>query len=393
LPDRDPHDNGLVVFQGEGGEILTGQVVEPEDAILPPASGWSARVPPIPVGEILETVPDFLDAVRGGKIMRLISEPAGPLTKAKAGGVLGSVRGEKGFAQNLRYRGPPENVRVVAAPAAAFQIASAVTLQYYLNTITKQLESLQRGIGDIKEWLRAEELSDVESAEQSCSDIAAHMSAGTPLNAADLVKLNDAHSAGRRRFAAARTRLETLAHRIDEAVTETGDISNRGALEDALKDATANAVRDYQVLMHAAVLTVQALALLAAHDATEGPARLETTEAAALREIEKMRTSLAELMPYLNKLNIRKSAVAREYARPLKWGSAPYKELEVFRAATKDLRRHLREPSEALLPPLTAAQPWVIEARMAADGSIETRVQELEVAAAPAAAATRTPGT
>ena len=138
------------------------------------------------------------------------------------------------------------------------------------------------------------------------------------------------------------------------------------------------------MLMHAAVLTIQALALLAAHDATEGQARFKTTEDRALREIENMRKTLAELMPYLDKLNIRKSAIEREYTwNPLK----PYKDLERFRNATKDLRRHLRQPAETFLPALAAAQPWVIEARLAADGSIDTRVQQLEMAATPPVAA------
>jgi hypothetical protein len=385
---NDTYDSGIVVFNGEHGEVLTGQVVDAQDAILPPGDGSAARVPPVAVGAILEAVPDLLDAVQGGKIMRLISEPVGPLTKAKAGGVLGSVRGEDGIVQNLRFQGDPENVRIVAAPAAAFQIASAVTLQYYLNTITKQLESLQRGVGDIKEWLRGEELAEVESAGQSCSDIAAHMSAGTPLNAADLVKLNNAHDIGRRRFSAARTRLETLAAQIDTAVSSTGDIADRGALKGALNAAASDGVRDFEALMHAAVLTVQALALLAAHDATESPARFKTTEAGALHEIAGMRKAFAKLMPCLHKLNIRKSAIEREYTwDPRKFGKEPYKELERFRATTKELRRHLREPAETLLPALAAAQPWVIEARMAADGSIETRVQQLELAAASPARA------
>ena len=387
MPNRDAgstHDGDIVVFNGEDGEVLTGEVIDARDAILPPAERGGARVPPIAVGEILKAVPDLFDAVQGGKIMRLISDPAGPLTKAKAGGVLGSARGDKGIIQNLRFKGNPENVRIVAAPAAVFQIASAVTLQYYLNTITEQLESLQRGIGDVKEWLRGNELAEVETAEQSCSDIAAHMSAGTPLHAADLVKLNDAHNVGRRRFAAARARLETLARQIDQAVTENGDIGDRRALKDALKAAADDGVRDYEVLIHAAVLTVQALALIAAHDATEGHARFKTTEDRALRDIETMRKTLAELMPCLNKLNIRKSAIEREYTwSPLKWGWEPYRELERFRAATKELRRHLRQPAETLLPALAAAQPWVIEARLAADGSIETRVQQLEMATLP----------
>jgi len=385
LSDRDDSgrdDAAIVVFSGEAGdEVLTGEVVDVGDAILPPAGDDDVRVPPIAAGAVLQAVPDVFRAMQGGKIMRLISDPEGPLNKATGGGVYASVRVESGF-DNLRFRRGPENVRVVAAPAAAFQVASAVTLQYYLNTITAQLESLQRGVRDLKEWHQAEEQAEIESAEESCSEIGALLSAGTPLDTSDVVKLNDAHTVGRERFIAARIRLENLAGRIDQAVTEDGDIADPAALKETLRAATSEGVRDYLVLMRAAVLTVRALALLARHAATtDDPVRLRTTQDLALREIETMRKDLAELMPYLTRLNVRKSAIEREHTwNPLLRRSELSEELERFRAATKDLRRQLRQPAEMLLPAPANAKPWMIEARLAADGSIETRVQQLEPA-------------
>ena len=241
-----------------------------------------------------------------------------------------------------------------------------MTLQYYLNTITNQLESLQHGISGIKEWLKAEARADLEGAESSCSDIAQHLASGNPLRADDLVKLNDAHNVGRRRFAAARIRLENLATLVDGAVTDTGDIHDRGKLKKALKDAASDGVADYQDLMRSAVLTVRALALLASHEAIADPARLETTRNAAILEIEQMRDTLARLSDGLLKLNIRKSAIERDYTwDPRRWGKEPYKELEAFRLATKDLRRVLRRPPDQLVPTLVAASPWVVEARAA----------------------------
>jgi hypothetical protein len=368
-----------VVFESANGEMLTARVVDSEDAEIVTGQEGTARVPPIAIAEILHAAPDLLNAVRGGKVMRLISDPVGPLTQARAGGVLGSVRGEKTIVQNLRFEGGPKDVRVIAAPAAAFQLASAVTMQYYLNTITKQLESLQHGIGDVKEWLRGEELAEVESADQSCADVASYLSAGATLHTADLVKLNDALDVGRQRFAAARTRLEALGADIDKALTSNGEIADRDAFKSALTTATADGPRDFQVLMHAARLRGQALTLLATHEATESPARFQVIEETALREISTMKTTLTELMPMLTRLNIRKSAIKREYTwNPLKWGVEPYRELEQFRTATKELRAHLRAPVEKVVPALVASRQWVIEARQAADGSIETRVQQLE---------------
>lgn len=376
----DPDHPELIVFGGDEDVVLVGEVIDAVDAVIPDSGGSGPNVPPIAFGQILETVPDVARALKGGEIMRVVSRPAGPLWKVD-GGVLGTVRDEKGIVGHVRFAGDPENARVVAAPAAAFQIASAVTLQYYLNTITKQLESLQRGIGDIKEWLAADADAELEGAEQSCSDVARHLAASRPLREADLVKLNDAHNVGRRRFAAARMLLESLEARVDEAITEGGDISNRGKLKEALKDGATSGVANYQRLMRAAVLTIRALALIATHDAREDPNRLETTQDAALREIEEMRSTLVRLSSMLNKLNIRTSAIERDAGwTPNKWGKLPHDELEDYRVATKDLRRILRQPPDRLLPTLVASSPWVMEARMRADGSVETRVRELEIA-------------
>jgi hypothetical protein len=376
----DPGRPELIVFGGDDDVVLVGEVIDAVDAVIPDSGGSGPNIPPIAFGQILETVPDVARALKGGAIMRVVSRPAGPLWKVD-GGVLGTVRDEKGIVGHVRFAGDPENARVVAAPAAAFQIASAVTLQYYLNTITKQLESLQRGIGDIKEWLAADADAELEGAEQSCCDVARHLAASRPLREADLVKLNDAHNVGRRRFAAARMLLESLEARVDEAITEGGDVSNRGKLKEALKDGATAGVANYQRLMRAAVLTIRALALIATHDAKADPNRLETTQDAALREIEEMRSALVRLSSMLNKLNIRTSAIERDAGwTPNKWGKLPHDELEDYRVATKDLRRILRQAPDRLLPTLVASSPWVMEARMRADGSVETRVHELEIA-------------
>jgi hypothetical protein len=376
------HEQGdpkSIVFTGDQGEILTGEIVDAKDAILPESPDPSLQVPAIAIDRILQAVPELAKAVRGGKIMRVIGGPSGPLWEVD-GGVLATVRGEKGIVGHLRFDGPPKDVRVVAAPAAAFQLASAVTLQYYLDTITNQLESLQFGIADVKEWLSAEARAELDAAEQNCADIARHLTAGATLRVDDRVKLNSAHDVARRRFAAARGRLDSLAALTKEAVTDTGEIRNRAKLKRALSKGGTDGVRDYQDILHAALLTVRALALLATSEATSEPARLETTTEAAIREIEQLRVDLFRLSSTLSTLDIRKSAIEREFTwAPHKWGKEPYEALNQYRARTKDLRRILRRPGESLLPKLVADKPWIIEARAGADGAFETRASQLEL--------------
>lgn len=385
--DWDGHDaEASLEFTGAHGEVLTGEIVDAGAAILQPASGSTRRVPPVAVDRILQAAPDVIAAVHGGKIMRVIGGPSGPLWKVD-GGVLATVRGEKGIVGHLRFDGPPKDVRIVAAPAAVFQVASAVTLQYYLNTITSQLESLQHGIADIKELLSTDERAELEAAEQSCADVARHLAAGTALRSDDLVKLNNAHNVGRRRFAAARERLDVLSRLVRESVTETGDIRDRNKFKRALKKAATDGVRDHQDLLRAAALTVQALAVIAASEA-EDPTRLATTRDAAIREIAQLRADLTRLSGTLESLNVRRSAIEREYTyNPLKWGKEPYEDLEVCRTSTKRMRQVLHQPAERLLPELVADTPWIMELRAGADGTIEACRDELELGPLPTTSA------
>lgn len=331
--------NPSIAFDTEDGERLVGEVVDADDAILgPDTGGQEPRVPMLAIDQLLKAAPDVATAVHGGKVMRVIGGPAGPLWQVD-GGVLATVRTDKGIVGHLRFAGPPEDVRVIAAPAAAFQLASAVTLQYYLNTITKQLESLQRGIGDIKHRLADNERAEIEAAEHSCSDVARHMAAGSRLRTDDLVKLNAAHDVARRRFAAARDRLDRLAALIDQAVSASGDIADRKKLRKALVDGAQDGVRDYDDLMHASVLMVRALGLLTSFDAEHDPSRLSTSREGALRELDDVRQTVHHLSAALSRLNIRSSAIEREWTwAPHKWGSEPYAELEAYRTATKGSR-------------------------------------------------------
>ena len=66
----------------------------------------------------------------------------------------------------LRFDGGPKNVRHVAAPAAVFQIAGALTLQHYLDTMSKQLEALQRGVQDVKDMLVQAQKGDLYAAQR-----------------------------------------------------------------------------------------------------------------------------------------------------------------------------------------------------------------------------------
>jgi hypothetical protein len=47
-----------------------------------------------------------------------------------------------------------------------FQLAGALTLQHYLNTMSKQLEALQRGVQDVKDMLVQAQKGDLYAAQR-----------------------------------------------------------------------------------------------------------------------------------------------------------------------------------------------------------------------------------
>jgi hypothetical protein len=380
----DPSGGGaeIIRLEGENGEVLTAEIVDADRAVLPVGSATSTRFPQIAADRIFQAAPDVARALRGGKIMRLISEPAGALTQAKQGGVYGSVHDGRGFLQNLVFEGGPANVRIVAAPAAAFQIASAVTLQYYLNTITSQLEALQHGLSDIKAKLNREERAELEAAEASCADIGCHVEQGIRLRTDDQVKLDDAHKVARLRFAAARDGLLALEDLIREAINDDGTIRDGDKFERALESAATDGVHNYQVMLLAASVMFRVLALRAVRDADSDPRRVASTQSAAVAEIEKVRNELRQLGDLLTRLNIRRRVMEDAYGIGLKKQglNAPTTEHERFRRATKVLRSHLRKPVEQWLPALDSGGSWVMEIRNDPNGEIEARMLPLHAA-------------
>ena len=122
----EPPDAGKqlpIVFKGKGGEVLTGEVIDADEAILPASSYPTAHVPPIAIGQMLQSVPDVLQAVHGGKIMRVIGDQQAhcgrsregyspPFGRRKGSLVIFDSKGRQKTSAWLPLRPPPFKSRV-----------------------------------------------------------------------------------------------------------------------------------------------------------------------------------------------------------------------------------------------------------------------------------------
>lgn len=92
--------------------------------------------------------------------------PAGKLVTSGKDTIAIARNADGTIAGPLRFDGGPRQVRHVAAPAAVFQVAGALTLQHYLHTMSAQLEALQRGVQDVKDMLVRAQKGDLYTAQR-----------------------------------------------------------------------------------------------------------------------------------------------------------------------------------------------------------------------------------
>jgi hypothetical protein len=129
---------------------------------------------PLAAGPILEGAAGLRRALQAGDIVRVLGPPevleglnGGGLELIRSGpGNLGVVRdaATKDFAGQLRL-GEVEFSGVAAPALAAFQVASAVTLQYYLARIDRQLGAISRDLEAVRSDTRDDRYGRIETRE------------------------------------------------------------------------------------------------------------------------------------------------------------------------------------------------------------------------------------
>jgi hypothetical protein len=176
--------------------------------------------------------------------MRVVGGPAGDLfTSGKD--TLAIARNVDGRSAGfLRFDGGPRSVRRVAAPSAIFQVAGALTLQHYLNTMSKQLEALQDGLQDIKEMLAQAQKGDLYAARrfvlQQEQLVAEGTRVGVELSGAIEGHLGNVRSV----YSAARDGLRSRANDGADVIDNNGTIIDHDRYDTALARMMIDGRRD-----------------------------------------------------------------------------------------------------------------------------------------------------
>ena len=149
----------------------------------------------IAAGPLLAAIPEIEAALRVGDTVRLVG-PHSVLNGIHNGtlhfvetstGQIGTVADGGGkFAGQIRFRHVDALVPTVAA---GFQVASAVTLQYYLQNILDRLESLSAQVDRVFELLTETAAAEITSAARCCEDLEALLRTTGSLSAHDLDRL------------------------------------------------------------------------------------------------------------------------------------------------------------------------------------------------------------
>jgi hypothetical protein len=371
----------VLVLDGPGEiERLVATTLTPQET---DALAGTRGAPWIPLDQAAKLAPELLTALEGGQVMRVVGGPAGELVTSGKDTLAIARNADGTIAGPLRFDGGPKNVRHVAAPAAMFQIAGALTLQHYLNTMSKQLEALQRGVQDVKDMLVQAQKGDLYAAQRFVVQEEQLVADGTKLGV-ELSSAIEGHLSNVRAvYSAVRDSLRDRAEAAVRLVDDAGSISDHAAYDDGLKTMSTEGRRDTVILLVAMDLTIRLLRLqqVAAVERAlgQGPALRQT----AMEEIIEMRQDFAMLAPLFDRWIVTDRAIAAHEAglrvhhrfttngRLLK--------LRDYQLATADLRGLLARPPEEVLPtPVLGGSSFVIDCRRSDDGEIYARIAELE---------------
>ena len=319
--------------------------------------------------------------------MRVVGGPAGELMTSGKDTLAIARNADGTIAGPLRFDGGPRNVRHVAAPAAIFQVAGALTLQHYLDTMSKQLEQLQKDVQDIKDMLVQAQEGNLYAARrfvvQQEQLIAEGTKVGTDLSSAIEGHLGNVRSV----YSAVRDRLRSQANKAVDVIDDTGKVRDHGRYDDGLQKMMAEGRRDAVTLLVAMDLVVRLLRLqqVAAVERAlgQGPSLRQT----ALEEIAEMREDLRMLSPLFERWLVSDQAIAA-HAAGLKLHhklttARRLLRLRDYEIATNELRRVLARPAEDLLPlPSVIGSSYVIDCQASDDGEVYARVAEVQLPAA-----------
>jgi hypothetical protein len=376
------HEREVLILHSPGEDDLVATVMTSEEAY---SAGGMRAGPLIPLDRAAKLAPEILRALEGGQVMRVVGGPAGALITSGKDTLAIARNADGSIAGPLRFDGGPRAVRRVAAPSAVFQVAGALTLQHYLNTMSKQLEALQAGVQDIKEMLVHAQKGDLYAARRFVAQQEHLVAEGTKVGV-DLSSAIEGHLGNVRSvYSAVRDALSARAQEALTVIDDTGQILDHDAYDRGLEQMMVDGRRDAVTLLVSVDLTVRLLRLqqVAALERAlgQGPGLRQT----ALEEIAEMREDFALLAPLFERWRVSNEAIARHESglrvHHKFTTSKRLLHLRDYELATLDLRRLLVRPPEDVFPALVAGgSSYVIDCQRMDDGEVHARIAELEVA-------------
>ena len=316
-------------------------------------------------------------ALQAGQVVRVVSPPdvlrdlaEGALKMVEASdgsGYLGALtrEGSPGFAKQLRFEGKPETQSIpnVNPALAGFQFASAVTLQYYLARIDRQLGEIDKEIRGTRQDIRDERYGRIEAARKQC-ELAERILAGAPgLGNHDALRLDLAAHDLDQTYEALEASVKSFCERVEQADFETVSKSD---LDTLLKDGTGVALTDTQLLLYAAVVRHRIGGVQAFLLSNEGEHRSKIAHEDLETIHREMVTFLVRAQEALRKLNIPKRALDDRFRKL----GGPEKSLGEYSARTKGVRELLSAPQH-LLPAYTPQEPFIMDLRLGEDHRLE----------------------
>jgi regulator of replication initiation timing len=359
------------------GQVLEARVVDRGMSVLFARADAPAKreTAPAAVNALVQAAPNLEAAIKGGKVVQILNPEvlkAGKLLQAGDVGNLAAVHDGKKIAAQLRL-GDPKNIRKVAGPLVVWQVAGAVTLQYYLVRINRQLGRIENRVRAIRQEMRNKSFGKVMAAYEGTAELEEQLATSYRLTENDLHRLVEEESRIDEAYHEIRKNLEDFRTDIDAVVPEF-DSMDKGELRDRLAylydEGTGPRMYDAQMLVFAAAVRHKLNCLRVMVERIDGgDERVRLAERKAERELEAMKDEFRETAKAFELLNIPPDKLNDRWM----WG-APAVITEagglVYEETTKDVRKFLKSSAPKVLPPFEPAPPLLLEVSGAPDGKL-----------------------
>ena len=313
-------------------------------------------------------------ALAAGQVVRVFGPPGlleGIAAKTlemvpSSGGNLGAVReiGGTGFVGQLRFGDlETQSVPKLNPALAGFQFASAVTLQYYLARIDRQLGEIDKEIRGTRQDIRDERYGRIEAARKQCELAERILARATGLGNHDARRLDLAAHDLDQTYEALEASVKSFCERVEETDFDTVSKSDLDVL---LKDGAGVALTDTQLLLYAAVVRHRIGGVQAFLLSNDGEHRSKIAHEDLDAIHQEMVAFLTRAQAALRNLNLPKRALDDRFRKL----GGPERSLDKYSARSRGVRELLSSPQH-VLPAYTPQEPFVMDLRLGEDQRLE----------------------